>query len=427
MPGWKYGLVLIFALPLAACATSGAIDIACRDFDHPDPRYSLRQKLPPSALEQQIQSGGAEAAIARTELDAGIEAAIRPVTDRPVIDRPVADRETAPRGRHYLLLSGGGQWGAFGSQFLAERHRQGQLPPFRIITGVSTGGLQALFLGVGTDQAFDALVSAYTPDREADIVDRHPQWQAAIRGSIAGLKPLKRRIEQRLCPDTARPCLIDALAQSGKQILIGFVEADSGSFYYVDAVRVARLPDRAQARACLTAAALASAAMPVFFQQVRINGVTYYDGGVRQSVFEGRIAEGIGRAEASLARSGGSVPAGQLFVVRNGPTTLAPDAGANAAADALTNALRAEAIIVNQLEVGSIAALRLERPRDPIFLLTAQGWDRHPDPAQAGAVCHKTDPAAMFDMGFMACLRDFGKNRAQGASPWIALSPIGAP
>ncbi|MCP1469032.1 hypothetical protein J3E64_000703 [Sphingobium sp. OAS761] len=414
--GLRNALVAMLAMPLAACATSGALDIACRDFDNPDPQRSLRQKLPPSALEQQIQSGGAEAAPARAPLDAALEAALMPAA--------TSGAESTPRKPSYLLLSGGGQWGAFGAQFLAEQHRQGALPPFKIITGVSTGGLQSLFLGVGTDEAFDQLVAAYSPSGEAEIVDRHPQWQAAIRGAIAGLKPLKRRIEQRICADPSRPCFIDALAQSGKQILIGFVEADSGSFYYVDAVRIARLPDRREARACLTAAALASAAMPVFFQQVRINGVTYYDGGVRQSVFESRIAEGIGRAERAVARDRGGIPAGRLYVVRNGPTTLASDAKANDAADALTNALRAEAIIVNQLEVGSIAALRLERPSEPISLITAQGWNNHPDPAAPGQFCHKANPDAMFDPGFMACLRDFGKSKAALPAPWIALRPI---
>ncbi|OSE70090.1 hypothetical protein R592_24060, partial [Salmonella enterica subsp. enterica] len=128
----------------------------------------------------------------------------------------------------------------------------------------------------------------------------------------------------------------------------------------------------------------------------------YYDGGVRQSVFETMVAAQAyaeGRAAALMAQSQGmanppSPP--MLYVVRNGPTVLTDDASPQKGADALTNALRAEAIVVNQLEVQSIADLRLADPTGPIGLVTADGFDRPP------GSCVKEPKDAMFSPSFMA-------------------------
>jgi hypothetical protein len=97
---------------------------------------------------------------------------------------------------------------------------------------------------------------------------------------------------------------------------------------------------------------------------------------------------------------------------------LTDDASPQKGADALTNALRAEAIVVNQLEVQSIADLRLADPTGPIGLVTADGFDRPP------GSCVKEPKDAMFSPSFMACLTRFGAARADRVPPWRALSPI---
>lgn len=346
-----------------------------------------------------------------------------------------ADTGTGREEAAVLLLSGGGQWGAFGAGYLDSLRKRGAMPDLALVTGVSTGALQSLFVGVGTEDAYRLMLAAYAPTRESEIVDRNPEWETLFTGSMAGLEPLRRRIEQALCPDdalndTARSCHLDALrALDGRRsILLGFVDAETGGFRYVDAVEAAQLP-RTEARACIVSAALASAAMPVFFQPVQVNGRTYYDGGVRASVFEASIAasaEAAAEMEQSLspepAPDGASAAAQRapvipLYVVRNGPTTVPEDADINDNHGPLSAAMRAEAIVVNQLEVGSIAALRLEHPSGPLNLVTADGWDG-PDVA-----CVKP-PSVMFSPEFMACLTRFGRTRAQGATPWTRLSPI---
>lgn len=407
---------------LSACATSGSIDIACPGFDDPDPDVAYRQKLPPTRLEQQIH-GKAPAAYLTAESDNPLHRTFDTAFRNAFARQGVV--KTPPV---VMLLSGGGQWGAFGAGFmraLQDPESGHGLPQIDAVTGVSTGALQALFVAVNRTEAYDVMLDAYSPLAESEIVDRHPQWQAVIRGSVAGLKPLRSRIERRLC-ENDRNCILDELRKLEIPVLLGFIEATSGDFYYVDAVELAKIGDRAKAVRCLTGAALASAAMPVFFQQVRINGRTYYDGGVRQSVFEGRIAEAVARAGlAAPGRGRATAPDAHLYVIRNGPTTVRAEVDPDTEADALTAALRAEAIVVNQLEVGSIAALRLEHPRGPISLVTADRWNAPTRQGRVGGACTKPSNV-MFDPAFMACLRRFGAAKAALNPPWISLDPIDA-
>jgi hypothetical protein len=306
----------------------------------------------------------------------------------------------------------------------------------------------------------EALADAYAPAHEGDVVDRDWEPLAAVTGAIANLSPLKRRFEERICPLIFAPaseagrnkvCLIGRLRDvQGRRVYLGMISANSGEFGYVD-VQELLAPfsdspeDLAKATQCLAGAALASAAVPVFYQQVRVDGRTYYDGGVRQSVFLASVIEARQRATemvqarrmALLGEQGIALtdadralpPPGDVYVIRNGPTVLQPDekvpdgypASIDRKAGALRAAQRGEAIMVNQLEVGSIAALRLSQPGGSIFFVSADGWDTYYTGAGVRCGPLKTPRQAMFIPAFMRCLQDYGANRATGGLPWIDL------
>lgn len=375
-----------------------------------------------------------------------------------------------------LLLSGGGQWGAFGAGFLSRLHEQGFDRTYHLatVTGVSTGAFQALFVGAGTDADYRTLTTVYAPPSESRLVRRYPSWLAAATGEMAAIGRLRRNLEDALCDRkslaravrngtalTQRQMLeicpvIGRLARAGgspfdgepavsltRNVFIGMVRADDGQFVMVNAAQVARdvfgqpgkpfhpvQPGRLRnAQQCLAATGLASAAMPLFYQQVRIGDEranvaprTYFDGGVRQSVFEAQYG-----AERAAARD--KQP---IFVLRNGPTALltrskadgdkkkrdrpGPDPSVNRTAAALDMAMRAEKIVVNQVEVQSIADLRLTNPDGPIYFITADGFDRfRPSPDEAP--CSKRNKNIMFDPRFMPCLRDFGTAKASKGTP----------
>jgi hypothetical protein len=447
-------LVIIVSTVLGGCATRGPLKIDCDGFSE------LVTELPPSPLVRDLQSDASDVPfLAGTPLRAQTASAspLAAAADRAVRQAAAgraglsATRRSAA-GADVLLLSGGGQWGAFGAGFLNGLHdlKPELLPRPRLITGVSTGGLQAIILALRADDKYAYLLDRYQPNDEAEIVDRGPDLMAVVTGSIAGLRPLKRRIENVLCTDghPARGCpRIDDLArEDSPDALIGFIEASTGKFLYVDVRKLARLAkgggvsDRKRAQQCLVGAALASAAMPVFFQQVRVDDKTYYDGGVRQSVFEAEVGRELRAAAVRLTRErlddlrrkrgptltekeARAVASAMLeeatpaiYVVRNGPTIVKADDKVDHKAAALPNALRAEAIVVNQIEIGSIIELRLAHPKGPIRFITADGFN------DAGT-CPKPDDI-MFSPRFMRCLAAFGSERAGENPPWRKLGEI---
>jgi hypothetical protein len=80
-------------------------------------------------------------------------------------DEYKAGRLSAPPVIDILIVSGGGDWGAFGAGFLKG---WGRVPPgpmarpqFDVVTGVSTGALIAPFAFLGTDETIETIVQLY--------------------------------------------------------------------------------------------------------------------------------------------------------------------------------------------------------------------------------------------------------------------------
>jgi hypothetical protein len=448
---------------LGACATRGPLLVDCEQF----PRFVT--DLPYSPLEAQIRDNWPHAALTDTPpatmgaVAPGItaepprpspleadQARQSPLQDKAKVDAALIYAEveqyrrptrnagpmtlTAPDKPSVLLLSGGGQWGAFGAGLLTSLASDdaAEWPNPVAITGVSTGALQMLFIGAGLEDADvrAALRTAYSPLRESEIVNRGGKMMAVMTGSMSGLKPLRNRIESALCPDAAlasgAPCpMLERLAQSNVIMLAGFVEAESGRFQFADINGIAAAPDldaRAKRR-CIAGAALASVAMPVFFQQVKVAGKTYFDGGVRQSVFATFVQREI---ENQMDQTNGGLP---LLVLRNGPTDMDADEKTNRKLNAVDAALRAEAILVNQVEVSSVASLRLQVPTGHIGFASADGWREQrldpTDPASPTCLTLKTaQKNAQFAPEFMRCLMAYGDRRAREQRIWLPLIEI---
>ncbi len=471
-----------FTLPLAllsGCASRGAMTFDCKL----DGQMAFAYVAPKSQLVRDIENdrGGAEKQL--MPFAGPLDAAL----DGLFVESPKELGGTSPK--NILLLSGGGQWGAYGAGFLQWLGREradskpNPLPHFDIVTGISTGALQAVFMGAldtphgVRTRPLDALAVGYAPTSEKDVVERGHLLSAVFSGSVAGLKPLRARIEQALCPSPYaedHPCpAIEALGTSDTKTFVGFVDAETGQFLISSINEIAKFAKKStsptvppgqlrlnwrQARDCLTGVTIASSAVPVFYQQVRIDGTiksdgtvippgprTMYDGGVRHSVFEVDIADRLDAAGRRAAGPGKAPPSRQpaLYVLRNGPTKALPETKVQTSAGALTAAQRGYSLLVNQSEVASIEALRLVRPTGPIYFTTADGYDRPnlSDPAPPPPSSPATDPwqrptqstangcikptnGEMFDPEFMRCLQAFGRNKAKREKPWSALSPI---
>ncbi|MEX0341235.1 MAG: patatin-like phospholipase family protein [Erythrobacter sp.] len=354
-----------------------------------------------------------------------------------------------------LLLSGGGQWGAYGAGLFDTLSRNSPdelaLPGIGVVTGISTGSLQALMLMVALDPkqtremrrfALDRLVWGYSPARESDVVKHTKMIGVPVYGSAAGTAPLRKRVIEALMPDGDER-LVTAIGESSIEGFAGFVEAERGVFRYADIKELVNAaPSAAAAAEALAAATMASSAMPVFHQQLRVAGsdgnpLALYDGGVRRSVFFDRAMAAVdqevraqmsGHAVAKVAGGASQEAIAQdyeataptVYVVRNGPTARKKEDSLNSTSGPLRNGQRGYDLLVNESEIGAIAGLRLNNPYGRIMLTSADRFDTFT--SDVGENFKKDE---MFKPAFMARLRDLGRHKAERAEgPWWPLSKI---
>jgi Patatin-like phospholipase len=209
----------------------------------------------------------------------------------------VSVRDLAAQDRErfdLLLISGGGRNGAWGAGVLRgwREHPQHPRPhQFDIVTGVSTGALMASFAFLGerdvplgpqgtlisTDEA---LRMAYTQTTSDDLLYPRFALGALLYGSaFNGAEPFVKLLERFLTDD-----VIDLVAEEGKSgrlFYVGTTNLDVGRFAIWDMVDLARRGEYELYRTVIRA----SAAVPLLFPPVEIEGFLHADGGVREQLF----------------------------------------------------------------------------------------------------------------------------------------------
>ncbi|MEE4207159.1 MAG: patatin-like phospholipase family protein [Erythrobacter sp.] len=351
-----------------------------------------------------------------------------------------------PSGGDYdavLLLSGGGQWGAFGAGFLkawqdnlAKAYREdGSGPPpgvpdITAVTGISTGALQAVFAAIGD---YEGMVEAYTIARQDDVVIDRGDLGALWQGASLDTEPLRQRLKTRLCQpgeeifpqDPASPrtfaCRrLQAIASSDTTLLIGFVNGETGDLQVVNVTQLLanHYPDEQDETAeesladCVTGVALASAAVPAQLRPVRIDDRAYVDGGVRAAVFTDLVT-----------RAANEIPGErEVFVVRNGPTVMRPAEPSKEEGYAtrisekptiLRVGMQSYTAIVNQNEMSSLAEVaRLYG--QPYHFASADGFNTpglNPEPGTCPYPRKEETDETAFNPAFMSCLIEWGRKR----------------
>lgn len=196
-------------------------------------------------------------------------------------------------GHAFLLLSGGGSRGAFGAGVINGWKSQDRPETFDLVTGISTGAIQATwaFLGLDTE-----MKSAFTEIDNAEVRRKQPFWMLSKRGEYS-LAPLKKTLKERISDDM----ILDvgrAYRDHGRQLWIGTTNMETGQFCKwnmgrlgQEAVKafkkhkdtkheaVKRILDRYRALI------VASSSGPPVFAPQKIDGYTQADGGVSQMIF----------------------------------------------------------------------------------------------------------------------------------------------
>lgn len=315
--------------------------------------------------------------------------------------------QAAPRNElHVLALSAGGPWGAFGAGFLNGWSELGdasdrQRPAFDIAIGVSTGATMVThaFLGSAYDVALrDQVLSLST----AEVFERRSIIPALLGNAVTDTAPLRVTL-QRVITDQIVDRVADAWLSEGRRLAVIAVDLDCGNPELLDLTAVALQRDRPDRIERYIDFIMASAASPVAFPPIFIDGHMMVDGALRQHIpFPRQIATLLPETPA------GSPPAINLYAIINSPLETYPECVTD---HVVTIALRTTDVWTGERAADSVALTLLDGQR--------RGWDVR-FVAPLGAPCTPIPPREdYFQQSFMRCQYDYGYRLGSGqASSW---------
>jgi hypothetical protein len=183
-----------------------------------------------------------------------------------------------------LVISGGGDWGAFGAGVLKGWGRvSGNMarPQFDVVTGVSTGALIAPFAFLGDDASIERIVELYRNPREDVAVSR---WLFFLpqNPSFYVLPGLERELRTAL----DRPMIerIAAADASGRGLLVNTTNIDLGGMRVWDIIAESREALASGNEDRVRQILLASAGIPGVFPARGIGEHLYVDGAITGNI-----------------------------------------------------------------------------------------------------------------------------------------------
>ncbi len=116
-------------------------------------------------------------------------------------DDYAAGRQSTPPVINILIISGGGDWGAFGAGFLkgwlkVDSKDPLALPQFNAVTGVSTGALIAPFAYLGDERSIDRINELYRNPKSDWVKTRGLLYFLPSHISFAAIPGLERELRQ---------------------------------------------------------------------------------------------------------------------------------------------------------------------------------------------------------------------------------------
>ena len=216
-----------------------------------------------------------------------------------------------------LSLSGGGENGAFGAGLLNGWTTSGNRPEFDIVTGISTGALQAPFAFLGKE--YDASLEAYSAIRPDDVFRKHSVLTILNdRDAVADFTPLNNLIAH-LFGETELKAVAREYTR-GRLLFIGTtnLEAQQLVIWNMGAIAASGHPDALNIfrKVMIASASIPGAVPPVYFD-VEADGKKYdemhVDGGVMTQVFGVPLLI----YEADAWRKAGYTVTGRVYVIRN--------------------------------------------------------------------------------------------------------------
>jgi len=203
-------------------------------------------------------------------------------------DDYAAGRTAAPPVVDLLVLSGGGDWGAFGAGILKGWGRvTGPMarPEFDAVTGVSTGALIAPFAFLGDEQSIDRIIELYRNPR-ADWFRPRALLSFITGGASYGDIPGLERDIRRTLDETMMRRLAEA-GKDGRLLMVNTSNMDFGEMHAWDLVAEAERALATGESDRVINILLASSAVPGAFPPREIDGELYVDGAVTGNILYG--------------------------------------------------------------------------------------------------------------------------------------------
>jgi len=218
-------------------------------------------------------------------------------------------RALPPKPGPWLILSTGGEDGAFGAGLLGGWAKAGTRPEFSLVTGVSTGALIAPFAFLGS-RFDDQLRDAYTTISAIDIFEVGGKGE-----SFLDTWPLHGLIEKRVTPELLKA--IAAEHARGRRLFILTTNLDAGRPVVWDIGAIATRGDKAAldlVRKVMIAAISIPGAFPPGFIEVEGNGRKFQemhvDGGLADQFYIAPDSMLVSTATSKL-------PATDFYIIAN--------------------------------------------------------------------------------------------------------------
>jgi predicted acylesterase/phospholipase RssA len=286
---------------------------ACRDL----PRL---QAVPPDLTERAIVPGIPNSRFwLDRDLDPFIQSVIQDFKrEEDALARSGRSSDALPPV-YILAISGGSDGGAFGAGVLSGWSVHGDRPEFRVVTGISAGGLIAPFAFLGP-QYDDVIRRVATSVGRKDIFHTRNALAGLVSDGMADSEPLARLVAKYVTPE-----LLDEIARefaNGRVLEIGTTDLDAGRpvTWNMGAIAASHAPGALELfrNIMIASASIPGAVSPVMIN-VEVDGKHFQemhvDGGVITQVFlyPTRIMPELARATGVPFRR----PV-HAYVIRNG-------------------------------------------------------------------------------------------------------------
>lgn len=207
---------------------------------------------------------------------------------RPIVTPARLDADkTKKKALEVLALSGGGADGAYGAGLLVGWSESGTRPKFDVVTGVSTGALQATFAFLGPK--YDAVLTDLYTDTHSHEIFTHRGVTGLLGDSLMDTEALATKIAEVVTPE-----ILAEVAEEhrrGRRLYVATTNLDAGTLSVWDMGKIAAASDVDKGR-LYREVLRASAAVPGYFEPVIIHpkagvddiGQMHVDGGVKVPV-----------------------------------------------------------------------------------------------------------------------------------------------